>query len=91
MVRDVVVEADGAVAVTVALVAGLAGASPTVAAGAVLATVTGLEVSGALVAVPSLTVTRTRIRSPLSPLPAVARLSVLPVAPLMSVPLRVHW
>ena len=30
----------------------------------------GLEVSGALVRLPSLTVTRTRMRSPLSPLPA---------------------
>ena len=35
--------------------------------------------------------TRTRMRSPRSPLPAVARLSVLAVAPAMSVPLRVHW
>ena len=33
----------------------------------------GVEVDGALLAVPSLTLTRTRIRSPLSPLPAVAR------------------
>ena len=59
--------------------------------GAVFCTVTGLEVTGALVASPSSAVTRTRIRSPLSPLPAVARFSVPPVAPPMSVPLRVHW
>ncbi len=54
-------------------------------------TVTGLEVTARSWRVPSETVTRTRIRSPRSPLPAVARLSVAPVAPLMSVPLRVHW
>ncbi len=40
---------------------------------------------------PSLAVTRSRIRSPLSPLPAVARFSDGPVAPAMSVPFRVHW
>ena len=52
--------------------------------GGELTTVTGAEVTGALEAVPSLTVTRTRIRSPWSPLPAVARSSVEPVAPAMS-------
>ncbi len=60
-------------------------------AGAVFCTVTGLEVTGALLALPSSTVARTRIRSPLSPLPAVPRFSVGPVAPEMSVPLRDHW
>ena len=59
--------------------------------GALLTTVTGAEVNGALLTVPSLTVTRTRIRSPRSPLPAVARLSVAPVAPRCRVPARVHW
>ena len=59
--------------------------------GAELATVTGLEVDGALASDPSETVTRTRIRSPWSPLPAVARFSVDDVAPTRSVPLRVHW
>ena len=59
--------------------------------GALLTTVTGLEVTGALSAVPSLTVAMTRMRSPRSPLPAVARLSVELVAPAMFVPLRVHW
>ena len=62
-----------------------------VKAGAVLSTVTGSEVTGALVALASETVTRTRIASPRSPLPAVARFSVALVAPPMSVPLRVHW
>ena len=50
-----------------------------------------LEVTGALVALTSATVARTRIRSPLSPLPAVERSSVELVAPAMSVPLRDHW
>ena len=69
----------------------LAYRGPVVNAGAVFCTVTGLEVTGALVAWPSSTVTRTRIRSPLSPFPAVARFSVAPLAPEMSVPLRDHW
>jgi len=43
--------------------------------------VSGLLVSGLLVAIPSDTVARTRMTSPRSPLPAVARLSVCPVAP----------
>ena len=60
-------------------------------AGALLTTVTGSAVTGSLFAKPSLTVTRTRIRSPRSPLPAVARFSVELVAPAMSSPLRVHW
>ena len=79
-----------AVAVTIALVSGEAGARPTVALGAELAIVTGLEVTAGLVAAPSLTVTRTRIRSPRLPLLAPLRSSVEPVAPAMSVPLRVH-
>ena len=70
---------------------GLAGARPTVAVGAELATVTGSDVVGPELPSPSETETRTRIRSPSSPLPAVARFSVAPVAPAMSVPLRVHW
>ena len=74
-----------------AAVSGELGASATVATGAVLATVTGLEVTGVLLTVPSLTVAMTRMRSPRSPLPAVARLSVELVAPAMFVPLRVHW
>jgi hypothetical protein len=63
----------------------------TVAVGAELATVVGLLVTGALVAMPSDTRTRTAIASPRSPLPAVARLRVALVAPLMSTPFFVHW
>ena len=59
--------------------------------GALLTTVTEAEVTGALESVPSLTVTRTVIWSPRSPLPAVARLSVALVAPGMSRPARIHW
>ena len=62
-----------------------------VIAGALLTTVTAAEVTGALLTVPSLTVTRTSIWSPRSPLPAVARFSVEPVAPTMSRPARRHW
>jgi hypothetical protein len=48
-------------------------------------------VSGSLVALPSLAVTRTAIASPRSPLPLTARSSVAPIAPAMSVPFFVHW
>ena len=59
--------------------------------GPLLATVCGVEVTGALVAAPSLTVARTRMTSPRSPLPACERSSVALVAPAMSLPLSVHW
>ena len=74
-----------AVAVSVAFVPGEWSSSDTVAVGAVFSTVTGAEVSGADVSEPSETVTRTRIASPRSPLPA-DRSRVAPVAPPMSVP-----
>ena len=80
-----------AVAVSVSLVPGEAVFRLTVALGAVLVTVTGDEVTGAEFAEPSSAVTRTRIRSPRSPLPAVPRFSVAEVAPAMSVPFFVHW
>src|SRR5215207_5006470 len=80
-----------AVAVTVAFVVGLAGDRPTVADGAELITVTGSDVVGPELASPSETATRTRISSPSSPLPAVARVSVAAVAPTMSRSLRIHW
>ena len=59
--------------------------------GALLTTVTAAEVTGALLVAPSFTVTVTSIWSPRSPLPAVARFSVAPVAPAMSRPARRHW
>ena len=80
-----------AVAVSVWLVVGPAGLSPTVAVGAELATVAGEDVTGLLESRPSDAVARTRIWSPRSPLPAVARLSVEAVAPAMSTPFFVHW
>ena len=60
----------------------------------VCATVTGAEVTGAEFELPSLAVTRTRIRSPRLPLPPFAvwdRSSVDEVAPVMSVPFLDHW
>ncbi len=83
-----------AVAVSVSFVPGELVFRATVAVGAVLATVTGLEVTGAEFAEPSLAVTRTRIRSPRLPLPPFAvwdRSSVDEVAPVMSVPFLDHW
>ena len=62
----------------------------TVALGAVLPTVTGEDVTGDEFAVPSLAVTRRRIRSPLSPRPATDMSRTAAVAPAMSVPFRVH-
>ncbi len=59
--------------------------------GALLTTLTGLEVTGALVARPSEAVTRTRMASPLLPLPRTLRSSVAAVAPAMSVPFFDHW
>src|SRR3954454_18421488 len=79
-----------AVAVRIALVEGAWLLSDTVAVGAEFRTRTLLEVRGALEVTPSLAVTRRAIWSALSPLPAVARLSVAPVAPAMSTPFFVH-
>ncbi len=80
-----------AVAVSVAFVLGVWSLSATVALGAVFRMVTGDEVSGTEVSEASETVTRTRIRSPLSPFPAVARFRVGVVAPAISIPFFVHW
>jgi hypothetical protein len=44
------------------------------------------SLAAALSAVPSLALTSTAIVSPLSPLPAVARLSVLPLSPASTTP-----
>ena len=70
---------------------GVWSSSATVALGAVFRMVTGDDVSGVDESDASDTVTRTRIRSPRSPFPAVARLRVGFVAPGMSVPFLVHW
>ena len=82
---------DVAVAVSVALVEGEWSSSDTVAVGAVFRMVTGADVTAGEAATPSETLTRTRITSPLSPLPATERSSVASVAPAMSVPFFVHW
>ena len=103
--RDARGQVGGAVGERVAVEIGCIGVDAAIAApvvslrsarfvlktGAVLTTVTGSDVTGALSTVPSLTVTRTRMRSPWSPLPARPRSRVAPVAPTMSRPLRVHW
>ena len=80
-----------AVAVSVSPVAGAWSFSATVATGTVFRTVTGAEVMGTDVVEASETVTRTRIRSPWSPLPTADRFKVAPFAPPMSVPFLVHW
>ena len=80
-----------AVAVTTAPVVGAAGASDTVAVGAVFATVRAAEVTGAEGAVPSSPVTRTVIASPFEPLPASERSSADAVSPGRSVPFLRHW
>ncbi len=80
-----------AFAVSVAFVFGEWLSRATVAVGAVFCTVTGEEVMGEESSDPSFAVTRTRIRSPRSPLPAVPRFSVDEVAPPMSEPFFVHW
>ena len=72
-------------------VAGAWSLSATVATGTVFSTVTGSEVAGADVVEASETVTRTRMRSPWSPLATADRFKVAPFAPPMSVPFLVHW
>ena len=97
--RPVALKVSVSVSASVAL-ASSDGVSPSVFArswksvlmtGELLTTVTGLESTAALSTVPSLTVARTRMRSPWSPLPACERSSVELVAPAISRPLSVHW
>ena len=80
-----------AVAVITSLEPGVVSSIDTDATGIVLSTVTGEDVTGALSSRPSLATTRTRIASPLPPLPAVAMFSVAPVAPEMSTLFFDHW
>ena len=80
-----------AVAVRTWFVVGAAGARETVAAGAVFAIATALEVSGEDDAPPSPPVTRTVSWSPLSPSPTWERSRVDPVAPARSAAFRRHW
>ena len=84
------VSAFVAVAVSVAVVEGAAGASVTVALGAVFAIVTAVDVDGVELAVPSFPVTRTEIVSAFEPLPVTERLSVAAVSPARSTPFLRH-
>jgi len=80
-----------AVAVRTSSVFGAPLESATVAEGALSATVTVGEESGAPAPPASEPVTVRPIESPRSPLPTPARSSVGPVSPSSAVPLRVHW
>ena len=80
-----------AVAVSVSFVFGLAGASETVAAGALFAIVTCAEASGAPSIVPSPARTESEIWSPWSPFAAALRSSVAEVAPAIAEPFFSHW
>ena len=80
-----------AVAVSVWFVRGLAGASDTVAVGALFATVSAEEVTVEPASAPSVGRTETEIASPLSPWPAALRSSVGEVAPAIAEPFLRHW
>ena len=80
-----------AVAVMMPSVPAGSGERLTVAVGELFPTVTALDVSGSLDNAPSDALTLTRMTSPRSPLPTVARFRVEAVAPAMSDPFFVHW